>query len=48
MDIQNDTLTRRRTGSYWKKYISDINGLTVEYGLTTEAHMAPAESGQQG
>lgn len=33
LDIQNDTLTAEERVAIEKKYISDINGLTVEYGL---------------
>jgi hypothetical protein len=33
LDIQNDTLTADERIAIEKKYISDINGLTVEYGL---------------
>lgn len=33
LDIQNDTLTAEERIAIEKKYISDINGLTVDYGL---------------
>lgn len=36
-DIQNDTLTAEERIAIEKKYISDINGLTVEYGLQQAA-----------
>lgn len=37
LDIQNDTLTAEERIAIEKKYISDINGLTVEYGLQQQA-----------
>lgn len=33
LDIQNDTLTAEERVAIEKKFISDINGLTIEYGL---------------
>lgn len=33
LDIQNDTLTNEERVALEKKYISDINGLTIDYGL---------------
>lgn len=36
-DIQNDLLTAEERIAIEKKYISDINGLTVEYGLQQQA-----------
>lgn len=37
LDIQNDTLTAEERLAIEKKYISDINGITVEYGLQQQA-----------
>lgn len=37
LDIQNDTLTAEERIAIEKKYISDINGLTVDYGLQQQA-----------
>lgn len=36
-DIQNDLLTAEERVAIEKKYISDVNGLTVEYGLQQQA-----------
>jgi hypothetical protein len=56
LDIQNDTLTAEERIAIEKKYISDINGLTVEYGLQQQQLYqqnqdqvnAIIEKGQQG
>jgi hypothetical protein len=56
LDIQNDTLTADERVAIEKKYISDINGLTIEYGLqqkdlyqqNQDQINAIIEKGQQG
>lgn len=56
LDIKNDTLTAEERIAIEKKYASDINGLTVEYGLqqqelykqNQEAINAIIEKNQQG
>jgi hypothetical protein len=37
LDIQNDTLTAEERIAIEKKYASDINGLTIDYGLQQQA-----------
>lgn len=56
LDIKNDLLTAEERTAIEKKYISDINGLTIEYGLqqrdlykqNQEAVNAIIEKNQQG
>jgi len=56
LDIKNDTLTAEERIAIEKKYASDINGLTIEYGLqqqqlyqqNQDAVNAIIENGQQG
>lgn len=56
LDIKNDTLTAEERTAIEKKYISDINGLTIEFGLqqqelyknNQDAINAIIEKNQQG